>query len=202
MKKTIFMAALGMSVLALNTAQAADFAPYVGLKTGISHVVNKAHSLPEQDDNLWFGSIALGADFREMDVNSNLLLELEYTYRPSFSEHSTAGTDVSSQSQSLMLNGYYVIPARMEVKPYISAGLGFSRNDRDVRYLTNGGARFSKKADSLTWSLGAGALIPEVMDYTDIIVGYRYLDMGSMKTGWNNVDFRAHEFYAGINYKF
>ena len=71
MKKTIFMAALGMSVLAFNAAQAADFAPYVGLKTGISHVVNKAHSLPEQDDNLWFGSIALGADFREMDVNSN-----------------------------------------------------------------------------------------------------------------------------------
>ena len=60
MKKTIFMTALGMSVLAFNTAQAADFAPYVGLKTGISHVVNKAHSLPEQDDN--YGSAALPSE--------------------------------------------------------------------------------------------------------------------------------------------
>lgn len=200
MKKTLLLGAVAASLLAVNAVQAAPYAPYVSAKTGLSHVTNDPSHFSKQDENVWFGSVALGADLREGDNPQDLMFELEYTYRPEFSKHSLSAGNMKFQSKSLMLNGYYVIPARMEVKPYLSAGIGFSSNERKVTYTD--GSRFKKDADMLTWSLGVGVLLPEVVDYTDVMLGYRFVDMGSFKSGYSDVDMYANEFFAGISYKF
>lgn len=199
MKKTLFFAALGISAFAVSAAQAVEVAPYAGVKTGVSMLRNNPAGFAHQDKNVVFGSIAAGVDFHAYNPDAPYSLELEYTYRPEFKKAKTGASDVKIQNQSLMLNGYYEFIVQNPIKPYVSAGIGWSRNHREVRYLTGG--EVSKSVYDLTWSLGAGIRLPDVSYNTDAVFGYRYLDFGRMKTG-TGVDMSAHEIYAGLNYKF
>ena len=200
MNKTLLLAAVGASFLAVNSAQAVNVAPYVGVKTGMSMFENDPSGFPKQDENLWFGSIAAGVDFQAYNPDAPYSFEIEYTYRPQMKKNHTGGADVKGQSRSLMLNGYYEFLTENQVRPFASAGIGWSKNNRKVRYYDGFGD--SKSAYDLTWSLGAGVKIVDVAPNTDGIFGYRYVDMGEMKTGLSKAEISSQEIYAGINYKF
>ncbi len=199
MKKILLLAVVSLTALSAANADAVELSPYVGVKAGLSMLHNEAGGYPDQDRNVLFGSVSAGVDFLTYNPDMPYSFELEYTYRPEFKKAHSAGTDVKSQNISYMLNGYYDFVLQNPIRPYVSAGLGWTRNHRQVRYLS--GAEIDKTAYDLTWSLGAGVRLPDVSYNTDAVFGYRYVDFGTMKTG-TNVDMYAHELYAGLNYKF
>ena len=101
-----------------------------------------------------------------------------------------------TQHQRLMLEGaFYWLMHEPELQPYISAGLGYSRNrftgysEKDI-YPTDGTA---KSPDPITpfksatrnepaWQIGIGILIP-ISEELLLDMGYQYANLGKVESG-------------------
>ena len=103
---------------------------------------------------------------------------------------STNGSNVAKihykvQSQSVLLNLYYDITKPFEnVTPYLSAGIGFSRNVSKAAKITGTQTGYiaQKSNDSLAFA-GGGGLSFKLGKNWDLDVSYRYTDLGTVLTG-------------------
>jgi opacity protein-like surface antigen len=95
-----------------------------------------------------------------------------------------------------MLNGYLDIAGfapRMfgRFQPYIVGSVGFARNETDAVSTTVAGVTLNSPGDTHTdfaWGAGAGlgyAITPNIV----LDVGYKYLDLGELRTGTGAVTF-------------
>lgn len=120
----------------------------------------------------------------------------------------------SIRSTTLMFNAYYDLGKMSGFVPYVGAGVGVSRNQMDGVYFTGNPALINtiegKDTYSLAWSLMAGVGY-QVSDRITLDLGYRYLDMGSARSGTidsagftNPVvridDISAHELKIGLRF--
>lgn len=132
--------------------------------------------------------------------------ELEYVWRDkSEDSENNAGLEYtrSFKSYSYMLNGYIDLAPYRWFTPYISAGIGFTKLKYADSYTFPDGSKDSKTHNGnyeptrFTWSVGGGLSI-KVTNRFNVDAGYRYYDMGSIKSA----DITAHEVYGGIRYVF
>ena len=122
----------------------------------------------------------------------------------------------SIQTYTLMLNVYHDFGNFNRFVPYLGAGIGLAVHDVDEVYFTGNPAltnRIEGNRDvSFAWSVMAGVGY-QISDRTILDVGYRYIDMGSVKSGRVDSagfvnpavdidDIAAHEIKVGLRYHF
>lgn len=122
----------------------------------------------------------------------------------------------SIQSYTLMLNVYHDFGNFNRFVPYVGAGIGMAVHDVDEVYFTGNPAltnRIEGNRDvSFAWSVMAGVGY-QISDRAVLDVGYRYIDMGSVKSGRVDSagfvnpavdidDIAAHEIKVGLRYHF
>jgi opacity protein-like surface antigen len=211
----------GSSAGALAQNAAPDF--YVRLDTGYGVATNAERNL--QADLGSTGIVGVGVGTW---LNPSWRVDVTLSYRPGYDFEAldttfSPGTLLIAKGKvdtwSGMLNAYYDLPALGPVRPYLGAGIGFSRVHVDNSTILTTGrvavATIDGKTDTeLSWQVGTGfgyALTPR----TTLEVGYRYFDQGvgtSADTGTiggapargltykGNV--RSNEFHAGIRFGF
>jgi opacity protein-like surface antigen len=131
------------------------------------------------------GSFAVGYAF-----DDGWRLEGEYTmpnsstFKSRWAPFNANVNSLHTQSQRLMLNGYKDIPINDWLSFYGMAGVGVARVDADG-YQTNKTRRFaSNRQHNFAYSLGLG-LDAKVSQQLTLGVGYRYVAMGDVETGYN-----------------
>lgn len=124
--------------------------------------------------------------------------------------------DVSSLTG--MVNAYVDVAKFGMFRPYVGGGIGVSRNkvsNLSASYLGVTGSVNDHSETSFAWQASAGVGV-EVAPNVTVDVGYRYVDLGSMKTGdtvtiggtsfggagSSDGDLRAHELQIGLRYNF
>jgi opacity protein-like surface antigen len=123
-----------------------------------------------------------------------------------------------------LISGYYDIVTYGGFTPYFVAGLGVSVNHYGDTFLSSSGLAFSgppsaisghTRAD-LAWQLGTG-ISYSIAPQWSVELGYRYLDMGTIRTGDTFIleghsypglapvtkfDLQAHEIAIALRYAF
>lgn len=218
MKKIIAATAVAI-LFSATAAQAADEGVYARLDTGWSFSQDGGKDL---DDD--FGNspiIGAGVGYR---LNQYVRGDLTVGYRGGY-EVDTSGDiagfaanakgDVSSLAA--MANVYVDVAKFGAFTPYVGGGIGFSRNKLDDVDGSVAGVNGKIDGDtetSFAWQLSAGVGI-EVAPKWTVDVGYRYIDLGEVKTGNSaslggvsgaidpiKADLKAHEIQASVRYQF
>ena len=194
----------------------------------VNHLDNSAimNSSNEDMDGGWLGEVGAGcgsgsrgfrADFTlgyrgDRDVTGNKP-DILNTHFPG-----TFETQVSTLTA--MANLYYDLGKFRNLVPYVGVGLGVAHhNMSEVSFALNGGAASNLQGSEQTnfaWSLMAGAAY-QISERTILDVGYRYIDMGDVKSKRGNMcdgcglgsrdrlsvdDITAHEFKVGLRIHF
>jgi opacity protein-like surface antigen len=134
--------------------------------------------------------------------------DLTLTYRTGYEiDSALLGTRASADVTNLtgMLNAYFDFAEIGRFQPYIGAGIGVAYNDVDS--VNAGGIALSGDSTTeLAWQVGLGTAISLVPGIA-IDLGYRYVDLGEVKTGRTaglelSGDLTAHEVMAGVRIGF
>ncbi|MDX1373942.1 MAG: outer membrane beta-barrel protein [Burkholderiales bacterium] len=120
-------------------------------------------------------------------------IDVTYENRSGYDLRGGSGTGVAFDPQvtanTIMVNGYYDIPFKIadRVTPYVGLGIGRTKNKvDDIKYSEPGPPPASGKVPggsdtSTAWQVTLGANI-RVMRNLVIDIGYRYSDLGKLKT--------------------
>jgi opacity protein-like surface antigen len=186
-------------------------------------------------ENTWLAEGGLGCGSGSRGFRSEIMLGYRgdrkldgepgiYDPGPAIGDPDPAGPGVplddplhtSIQSYTLMLNVYHDFGNFNRFVPYVGAGIGMAVHDVDEVYFTENPAltnRIEGNRDvSFAWSVMAGVGY-QISDRAILDVGYRYIDMGSVKSGRVDTagfvnpavdidDIAAHEIKVGLRYHF
>jgi len=154
-----------------------------------------------------------------------LRADVTLDYMPQFNAHGTNSTGSASVTFNTfvgLVNGYVDLNGLMpnafgSFQPYLTAGVGFSRNSMGTaagRAFGVSGTQSGATNTDLAWSIGAGVAYPINQNLT-FDVGYKYLDLGELRTGSTNTaggvtttstvqkaDLQAHVVTAGLRWAF
>ena len=186
-KKTITTCLL--SVLTCGSALAASPDYYGRVDTGYSWTSNMNRDLGSNDAG---NSAILGAGIG-YHINDHIRTDATLAYRGwyEYEGATTIGATTLSGSADIssvvgMVNAYYDIGHYDRFTPYVGGGIGFSSNHvKSANLALNGvnvGGIDGNTHTSFAWQLGAGTAI-NVAQGIALDVGYRYIDMGTAKTG-------------------
>lgn len=228
MNRSVFSAALAVSVLAAGAAFAGEQGPYgpfyMGARAGVSfqkidNLENALGDATVSKDNesnaVGVFGVALGYDFQQL--GAPIRAEIEYSYRsdfdydadPLFSNAAVTTSATSNlNSHTVMLNAYYDIDTGTRFTPYVGGGLGVAINRTKATASALGqSASGSKTKTNLAWSLAAG--VGYAFDANWVAeLGYRYIDLGKAAYGDSDISIltsdnvTAHEVLAGLRYRF
>lgn len=165
-------------------------------------------------------SFGVGVGYR---FGQGLRADLTFNWRPNADYKSSVsdrfGNVGSSTADVSVLTGlvnvYYDIPTGGALRPFVGAGIGFSRNHiSDISYTLNGGALDREQSETKTnfaWALTAGAAYA-VTDKMLLDLAYRYVDVGDVKTSGRfdsgasaaplKSDLALHEILLTVRYNF
>lgn len=151
---------------------------------------------------------------------SNFRVDLTAGYRPGFevsSQESLSGVSATAKadirSWALLANVYYDIPTGTRFSPYLGGGVGVAFNRLETVTYRFGAAEFTEEGKSKTsfaWTLAAGVGFAAT-DNISIDLGYRYIDLGEIRTSGDSslgavnpvdADLKAHEVKIGARYRF
>ena len=154
-------------------------------------------------DNAFGGSLAIGYDFGKK-FSVPIRTELEYAIFSGFEGKNTltyvhGGTSKTEwevfkqkfQLQTLFFNAYWDINTGTKLTPYVGAGIGMafinSKWTASGYTVTAAPDPWSERSGSkmnanFAWNIGAG-LGYDITDNWTIDVGYRFVGLGSVKTG-------------------
>ncbi|MBP5344169.1 MAG: porin family protein [Alphaproteobacteria bacterium] len=109
------------------------------------------------------------------------------------------------EQQSLMLNGYFDIPTKTALRPYVGAGIGMARIRGRVLYPETVGKHVHRDT-SFAWQAGAGFGYDLTKNLT-LDVGYRYVNNGNVviKSDFGfpiKYKARDQEILVGLRYAF
>ena len=209
MNKTLLLATIATSIIAFN-ANAMDVSPYVSAKLKYSF------SEPEVDfsgtggdkfdvdDKVFGGTIAAGLSTKL----SSGAIRAEIEYNKSADAKKTKAVAVDNiigsgafkvETQSIMLNGYYDFDTNTQFKPYIGAGVGYTKLKGSLKF--DGESLGSMDDNTFTWQIGAG-IGYDVNNNVTLEAGYRYIDYGDFKEDDVKLESKAHEILAGVRDNF
>ncbi|MBP5344170.1 MAG: porin family protein [Alphaproteobacteria bacterium] len=215
--KKVLLATLAIAAFVATEADACvKVRPYVSAKAGYTWANAKADvwyvETPDakakiaRTDQVWTGALAAGIKVCAFRT------ELEYNHwGVSKDESSVDGvwTKSALRQQSLMLNGYFDIPTKIALRPYVGAGLGVSRLRGKVHWAGDDGSRSARRDYELAWQVGAGFGYNLTKNLT-LDVGYRYVNNGNVKIlrttpdGTQGIKYHARnqEVLVGLRYTF
>lgn len=182
----------------------------------------------EDLDNAWLGEIGVGCGSGSRGFRGDLTLgyrgERDITGlkldTPGVHFPGTFATKVSTLTA--MANLYYDFGKMRNIVPYVGVGIGVAHHNMgDVSFALNAGSPVNNLQGSsqtnFAWALMAGAAY-QISHRTVLDVGYRYIDMGDVKSQRGNMcntcvgggsqdrlsvdDITAHEFKVGLRIHF
>lgn len=142
------------------------------------------------DDDLLMISGAIGYRYQHWRG------EFEYVWRD-YVEGDDQDNTEKFKTYSYMLNVYYDLLPYNWWTPYVGAGIGLTQLKYRAFDKTSGSSNGDYDPMKFTWSVGAGLSL-KVTNRFNVDAGYRYYDMGSIKSS----DVTAQEIYAGVRYVF
>lgn len=159
---------------------------YFGARGGISEI--HENNIENQYNSVGFGSGYIGVyggPFRaeaEYTLTSNAKYDEKYPLEAHF--------------QRVMGNIYLDMPFTRYVRPYVGGGIG------TAFYAVKDKAKDTKESGhNFAWNAGGGLGIKLTRNVT-FDSGYRYINMGSVETKTEELNFDAHEVYAGLRFLF
>lgn len=182
--------------------------PYASLKGSYSKLEMDGRAYGVNDvfktaktDWVWGGSAAVGVKMCAFRA------ELEYNQTLTTAKDTREiGTGVFTRGKqsyrSYMLNGYFDLPTRTAVRPYVGAGIGLARIKNRLAAFDATDYEVTKhKETNFAYQLMAGVGYNLTCNWT-LDLGYRWVDNGHSK--WEDVkmDSTEHQFTAGIRYTF
>jgi len=214
MKKVflIYMLAAGLCAAGLFVSSAAAqaakgkvyFAGYLGLNLSQDH--DFVDSGLGDDGDIELDSSASFAGALGLRLNKQLRLEAELSYsNPDIGDLNlkTGGAFASSGNLSSyigMVNLYYDVPVQWQVKPFLSAGMGYGVFDADFNDAGSGVNNFSESDGAFTWQLGAGFQY-ETSENLSFTAGYQYLNAGTLEFNDVDIDYDNHVLRVGLRYE-
>ena len=189
MKKII----LGLLLLCMTTpAWAVPFRSgiYLGLKGGGAYTkfsapwTENAKSEDKSDVSLAMAA-AVGVRIR------HFRLEAEYM----MANKQKAAGNYEQTMDTIMAQGYFDLPFKSAIRPFVNLGAGVYIVDFKKKN------EWSDNAKEFTWSVGGG-LSWAVSTATNLDIGYRYYDVGKLKTRDGSLDQDNHVLYFGWRHVF
>lgn len=156
---------------------------YVGTKAGVVRANMKKEGENKEAFAFPF-AVALGLRIR------HVRLEAEYTFS------SVAKKDnYEQQTDTMFAQLYYDIPFKSPIRPFLNVGAG-----RHVTKIKEKNV-YKDERHGLAYNLGAGVTW-NVSTAVNIDLGYRYLNVGDLKTRTGTVKPKQHIAYIGWRYVF
>lgn len=154
---------------------------------------------------------AVGAGYK---FDDNFRADLNLQHRDLHYKQSQAGivTAQKTKNNSLFLNGYYDFKNESMFTPYVTAGVGLSRNVAKDAVANDSGTLTiykGKTTNNFAWNGGFGSKMNLNKSF-DLDLGYKYVNLGEIKMGLGDAGelpgksakFRAHEVTLGLIYSF
>ena len=136
---------------------------YINAKAGVMRTEMKRES-EKKDDVVFPFAIALGLRIRYFRI------EAEYT----FSTTAKRG-NYEQETSAMMAQVYYDVPFKSAIRPFVNAGIG--RHNTKVKET----GAFKDERKGTAWNVGGGVTW-NVSNAVNIDLGYRYFDIGDLKT--------------------
>ena len=162
---------------------------YIGAKTGAMRV-NMKREGEKEDDIVFPFALSLGMRIR------HFRLEAEYSFgtKAKFENGYEQETEVVSGQL------YYDIPFKSAIRPFVNFGIGrHSTRIKEIKTLTRNGFKETRKG--WKWDVGAGVTW-NISNAVNIDLGYRYLNIGNLKTQNGTMKTQHHFVYIGWRYVF
>lgn len=146
-------------------------------------------------------------------------IEIHHRFRFDFDENRPiidnalpqAGLDSDLATTTGLVNLNYRFDLWSFLSPYVGGGLGATYYRADSEFNDFGGLGRSSKVSTgtnFTWAVNAGMLW-QVSDRFDLVLGYRYIDMGEVEFGSFAgggvevvADYVSHDVILGFGYRF
>ncbi len=152
----------------------------------------------------WSPDLSLNGVKRQTDTGYNLGAALGWNLTPNFalegelfydrSGYKTVAPAADISSLGLMVNGIYTFETGSAFKPYVGAGIGYSK----LGYHT---AAFDRKDWAFTWQAMAGARVA-INEKVELFGEYRFRDANEAKDGLTKWDYKANVVSAGVRVNF
>jgi opacity protein-like surface antigen len=113
----------------------------------------------------------------------------------------TVGLSGNISALTTLVSGYYDFDTGSRLKPFITAGVGFTLLDASFTVTGVSGISSSDKDTVLSYQLGAG-LGYAVTDKITVEVGYRHLSGHDAKFNGDTVSFTSNNITAGVRIHF
>ena len=185
------IALLLMILLTAGTAFAAKpmrSGLYIGTKVGAMRTIMKDAG-EKKDDIVFPFALALGLRIRHFRI------EAEYVF-------STKAKHDNYEQETEMVSGqlYWDIPFKAPIRPFANVGVGRHNTKAKERKSENRNA-YNEKYHGWAWNVGGG-LTWAVSNAVNIDLGYRYFDIGSLRTQNGTIKTQHHFVYISWRYVF
>ena len=174
---------------------------------------------PDHSDEVAGIGAALGYEASAGLGKLRVEIEVHHRFRFDFDENrpiidnalQQAGLDSNLATTSGLVNLNYRFDLWSILNPYVGGGLGATYYRADNEFNDFGGLGRSSKVSTgtnFTWAVNAGMLW-QVSDRFDLVLGYRYIDMGEVEFGSFAgggvevvADYVSHDVILGLGYRF
>ncbi len=188
MKKIALVLLVLLAVFPAFAAKPLRSGMYMSAKTGAMRV-NMKRDGKRNDDVVFPFAMALGLRIRHFRVEA----EYSFATKAEYEKYEQETDVVSAQA-------YYDVPFNSPIRPFVNFGVGRHKTDiKEAKTLKTNG--FDETRKGWMWNMGAGVTW-SISNAVNIDIGYRYMDIGDIKTQNGTIKTTHHFAYIGWRYVF
>lgn len=205
MKKTLVTVATLTVLAAPMSSMAAADSFYVkgnigigmAMDTDIDNLPNAVGTAEMTYDNGFIGSLAAGYDFANpMRMEIELIRQKNDLDITSYDNFYGTFNEGDLKTHSFMLNGYYDVDTGSPWKPFVGAGMGWSKLD-----INHPGFSTSDSDDVFTYQL-IGGVAYAFNDKWSVDVQYRFMGTSEATIDGADFNYNSNDLMLGLRYSF
>lgn len=205
MKKTLVTVATLTVLAAPMSSMAAADSFYIkgnigigmAMDTDIDNLPNAAGTAEMTYDNGFIGSLAAGYDFANpMRMEIELIKQKNDLDITSYDNFYGTFNEGDLKTHSFMLNGYYDVDTGSPWKPFVGAGMGWSKLD-----INDPGFSTSDSDDVFTYQL-IGGVAYAFNDRWSVDVQYRFMGTSEATIDGADFNYNSNDLMLGLRYSF
>jgi opacity protein-like surface antigen len=205
MKKTLVTVATLTVLAAPMSSMAAADSFYIkgnigigmAMDTDIDNLPNAAGTAEMTYDNGFIGSLAAGYDFANpMRMEIELIRQKNDLEITSYDNFYGTFNEGDLKTHSFMLNGYYDVDTGSPWKPFVGAGMGWSKLD-----INDPGFSSSDSDDVFTYQL-IGGVAYAFNDKWSVDVQYRFMGTSEATIDGADFNYNSNDLMLGLRYSF
>lgn len=205
MKKTLVTVATLTVLAAPMSSMAAADSFYIkgnigigmAMDTDIDNLPNATGTAEMTYDNGFIGSLAAGYDFANpMRMEIELIKQKNDLEITSYDNFYGTFNEGDLKTHSFMLNGYYDVDTGSPWKPFVGAGMGWSKLD-----INDPGFSTSDSDDVFTYQL-IGGVAYAFNDRWSVDVQYRFMGTSEATIDGADFNYNSNDLMLGLRYSF